>query len=432
MGSVYPRGSKLWIKYKAPDGKWVPKPTYLDVGQEKKAQAVLDRIEELVKQGVVPEDGTPPTLRRYAAQWIARRRQEGMSTVDDDEARLERYVLPSLGARLLTNDDLRPRHFRDLVQSLTTTKSAKGELLAPRTVHHIYATLHAMLQDAVVDELLETNPCLLKRRDLPRKRDKDPKWRGGAVFTRSEVEQIISDVRIPEDRRVLNALLLLGGYRFGEAAALRVGDYDPTLKPLGRMLVTASFDVKRHAEKGVKTETPRQVPVHPTLAKVLATWLLSGWQRMMGRPPRPDDLLIPSREGRHRNVNHALKRFHEDLERVGLRRRRIHDSRRSFISLALADGARKDVLKWVTHGPPGDIMDLYTTLPWSALCEAVSCLRIDLLEGKLIELPRAVAVGAEADFGTVLGTVESPVAISERLQLLRERGGRDSNPRPPA
>jgi hypothetical protein len=31
--------------------------------------------------------------------------------------------------------------------------------------------------------------------------DKDPTWRSGAVFTREEVEQLISDGRIPEERR---------------------------------------------------------------------------------------------------------------------------------------------------------------------------------------------------------------------------------------
>lgn len=64
------------------------------------------------------------------------------------------------------------------------------------------------------------------------------------------------------------------------------------------------------------------------------------------------------------------------------------------MSLSLADGARKDILRWVTHGPEGDIMDLYTTLPWSALCEEVAKLKIELREGKLIELPK-VAVAAE-------------------------------------
>lgn len=48
------------------------------------------------------------------------------------------------------------------------------------------------------------------------------------------------------------------------------------------------------------------------------------------------------------------------------------------MSLALADGARGDHLKWVTHGKQSTVMDLYTTLPWATLCEAVACLRVDL------------------------------------------------------
>ena len=54
----------------------------------------------------------------------------------------------------------------------------------------------------------------------------------------------------------------------------------------------------------------------------------------MGRPPRPEDLIVPSRRGNHRNVNHMGRRLHEDLERLGLRQRNQHDFRRTFISLA--------------------------------------------------------------------------------------------------
>jgi hypothetical protein len=32
----------------------------------------------------------------------------------------------------------------------------------------------------------------------------------------------------------------------------------------------------------------------------------------------------------------GLRRFHEDLERIGLRARRQHDARRTFISIARA------------------------------------------------------------------------------------------------
>jgi hypothetical protein len=51
--------------------------------------------------------------------------------------------------------------------------------------------------DALVDELIESNPCMLHRGELPAKIDKDPGWRTSATFTTREVEQLISDLRIP-------------------------------------------------------------------------------------------------------------------------------------------------------------------------------------------------------------------------------------------
>ncbi len=76
-----------------------------------------------------------------------------------------------------------------------------------------------MFEDALADDLIESNPCAIKRGELPAKIDKDPTWRSGAVFTREEVEQLLSDDRIPEERRTLYALLFLGGMRIGEAEA---------------------------------------------------------------------------------------------------------------------------------------------------------------------------------------------------------------------
>jgi hypothetical protein len=104
-------------------------------------------------------------------------------------------------------------------------------------VRHVYAALHQVLHDAVVDEVIPANPCVLKRGELPPKIDKDPTWRPGAVFTREEVEALCSDPRIPEDRRVLYGIELLTGMRSGEAAALPWRAYDPTPTPLGRLVV---------------------------------------------------------------------------------------------------------------------------------------------------------------------------------------------------
>jgi hypothetical protein len=51
--------------------------------------------------------------------------------------------------------------------------AASGKL-PPRAVRNVYGALHNMFHEAQVDELGDTNPCVLKRGDLPTKIDKDP------------------------------------------------------------------------------------------------------------------------------------------------------------------------------------------------------------------------------------------------------------------
>ena len=38
-------------------------------------------------------------------------------------------------------------------------------------------------------------------------------------------------------------------------------------------------------------------------------------------------------------------------------------------------------------------MDSYTTLPWANVCQEVAKLRVQLVEGKVVTLPRMAAVG---------------------------------------
>jgi hypothetical protein len=279
-----------------------------------------------------------------------------------------------------------------------------------------------MMNDAVADELIASSPCVLKD-ELPAKRDKDRTWRRIAVFTRDEVETIISARETPDDRRVLASLMFLGAMRFGESAALTWRDYDPTCTPLGKLVIEKSYSTKKRKVKGTKTENPREMPVHPTLAKILAAWKLSGFEQLTGRKPRPEDPIVPSRRGAYRNVNASLRRFHEDLERIGLRSRRQHDARRTFISIARADGAVAHTLHFATHGPDGEIMDDYTTLPWSALCAEVAKVRLSIREGRALEMPVAVASGA-SDVVTAAVTALEPVVMSQE----KWRSGRDLNP----
>jgi integrase len=448
MGTVYKRGTKLWIGYKDLDGRVKYASSGLGVGEEEKARELLAEIQRRIaaEREAGATTKKPLTFERYADGWMRARRQRGLSSASVDDGRLRHHAVPALGKMLLS--DIRPRHVRALILDLRKRIGTGPENLAPRTVRKVYGLLHTLFADAVAEELIAQNPCVLRRGDLPKNIDKDAEWRATAVFERREVETVVSSPLTPWDRRVLYALQMLTGARFGEAAAAKWRHYDPTAKPLGKLLITASYDVHKRQEKRVKTELTREVPVHPVLAKILAEWKLRGWAEMMGRSPTPDDLIVPSREGRNRNANTTLRRFHKDLARLGLRKRRQHDMRRTFISLARADGARADVLERVTHGPRGDIMNLYTTLPWALLCEEVVKLRIELIEGRLVELRRAVGHDHDGrpDHDDDADVVEpakpmahglGTTALLQRPDVVgmsnqKERGGRDSNPRPPA
>ena len=92
----------------------------------------------------------------------------------------------------------------------------------------------------------------------------------------------------------------------------------------------------------------------------------------------------------------------------------------------------KDILRWVTHGPtPKEMMDLYSSFDWTALCGEVAKLKLERREGKLFAMPiRAVANGDGRDQSTsasILGAVlvQSWCSPWKRLELRRKKSDPD-------
>ncbi len=78
--------------------------------------------------------------------------------------------------------------------------------------------------------------------------------------------------------------------------------------PLGKLVIEKSYSTKKRKVKGTKTENPREMPVYPTLARILAEWKLAGFEQLTGRTLRPDDPIVPSRRGAYRE-RQRLRRF---------------------------------------------------------------------------------------------------------------------------
>ncbi|MFN0248726.1 MAG: hypothetical protein ACKV2T_17690, partial [Kofleriaceae bacterium] len=448
MGSVYARWKTLWLKYRDETGKAVSRSSGYKLGQEAEARGLLAELERRVAEAVVPPVVTgarasaavdqPPLLVRaaglmvqeYAERWI-KGREGRVESVGDEHGRLKNHVYPRIGHLLMR--DVRPRHIRDFILDLSTAKvrrrgTGKGEgtsKIAPRTVRHVYATLHRMFRSAVIDEEIETNPVVVEKGVLPKNVDKDPSWRASAVFDRPELISLVSDPRIPEVRRVLNALKGLAALRHGEAAGLRWSDYDITRTPLGKFVVARSYEKER-----TKTQVSREVPVHPVLAAILGSWRDRGWSRTFGRDPAADDLIVPGRDRKVWEAHDADDFFKEDLGTLGLRNRRGLDLRRTFITLAQVDGARRDLLKVMTHGPAAaDIVSMYTSFPWASLCDEVSKLGITLpstvievVEEK-IETNPGRPVACETATGESYRSIDFPSALEPLARFERATYG---------
>lgn len=396
MSSIYARGGQLWARIKglkAP-GKWDSVATGYLVGQERQAQRYADEAQNQIdKKLAASATATGPlTVAAYAEEWFPVREKLKVRSWKLERGQLRNHVLPHIGH--LPVPDVGKNDIRDLMRKV------REGTLAARTVLEIYGVTCRLFAYAVENDVIATSPCKLKRRgrELPKKRDADSEWRGLATYTDHEVQRLFSDSLVPVERRVQYALKSLGSLRHEEMAALRWRHYDPTLEPLGALTIAWAYDSRACEEKETKTGDTRRMPVHPTLAKILAAWKLSHWERIYGRAPGPDDLIVPTRTLRHINASDAGHAQTADLKTLGLRvsagkrrNRGGHDLRAWFITACQIHGAHRDLLKVCTHGPGNNVQDGYTRAPWASLCDEVAKLKCLILGGEVLELATSFA-----------------------------------------
>lgn len=346
MASVFIKRGRYWARLKGDKqpGKWSNAPMQTAdrdeaVKRAKLAQQTIDKRNRTRTAGA-------DTLREFVRSWLTKR-QEADHDWKKDRGKLRKHILPALGDVALA--DITTAMVADLVHDLRFKKKK-----ANRTTRNIYSVLAAVLRDAAMAGKIATSPCILTEVQLGAIVDKDPEWRDGAVFTRDEASQMLGDPRIPLDRRMVYAFGLLAGLRPGEAAALRWRHLDTTATPLPRLTVALSYSTSRSQTKRTKTESVRHVPVHPTLAAMLAEWRGACWGAGADDliVPLPPDVKRTRRKGeRFRGTDYTGKRWREvDLPALGWRARSVYDTKSTFITLAIEDGADPTILEErVTH-----------------------------------------------------------------------------------
>lgn len=339
-------------------------------------RAVYPRVVRASPPPAEELSGEAVTVLGYARLWVAKQTYE---SAPKDKANIEIYLAPAPIASMLLAE-LKAKHILAHIQWLKAKPSNRGGTLAPRTVRSAYDVLRRSLDAAVIDELLPSNPCAPVRGKLPSIEDKNPAARQDWLYSRDEIVRLISDSRIQDVRRVSYALQFLTGLRVGELAVLRWKDYDPAMKPLGRLTIARAVKSVSKREAQTKTSAVKLVPVHPTLAPLIDAWKAAGWKAYMSRDPEPGDLVVPNQFGEVRNTNRHNRDLGRDCKRLGIVHRHQHAMRHTFITHVQDDGADGAVIRWITHAPPRTAFDSYTRGQWLRLCAEIVKLAIKLPE----------------------------------------------------
>lgn len=257
-GTLERRPSGKWrFRICGPDGKRRTSPTY---ATREEAQRVLDAaLYELAGGGMAPVGAV--TLAGYGEAWLARRT---VRSAADERSLWGRHVAGTpLSAMPLA--EIRRRHIRDFFAELARKRKwvakrggergervASDECLSPQTVKLVFALLHRMLNEAIVDEIITTNPAHGHR--LPRQEadaDAEDKW---TFLAADEIELLLACEEIPEKARSVYEVAIFTGMRQGELWGLRWGD-------LSLDAERPECVVRRSYEGPTKAGKPRRFPL---------------------------------------------------------------------------------------------------------------------------------------------------------------------------
>jgi len=412
-GTIERRQGRWYAKLSLGDGR--RKKVALPRGiSEAMARNLAEKMAEDLAAGVFvpppPRGGATATagdlesVEQWCTRWCRWRREKGYSSVKDDEGRLKNHVFAEFGSRPIKR--VTRKDIERLVEKLDA-KALAGEI-SWKTAVNVWAVVTKMFKDACRSKLLslrarEDNPCT----------DVEGPDRGGAkakcFLYPSEFIAFVTCEKVPLLWRRLVAVAVYLGVRAGELEALEWDDIDIEH---GKVTIHRSIDREDGATKGTKSEETRPFGLEPNLMPLL--WQMcvdaGGKGRVFPGMPRPRDLAEKLRDYLKLAGVTRAELFISDATRINLR---WHDLRASTVTwMAVRGETAEKIMQRVGHED------------WDTM-------------KKYLRTAEALAVA----FGEVFPALPPgllgagvPSALSPFLPNLpkQQRGGRDSNPRPPA
>lgn len=258
------------------------------------------------------------------------------SSIRNYEGWLDRYVLPTVGDRLL--GDVRRADVQDLVDQLI------GRGLAGSTVRNALDPLRRIMDRALKRDLIAIAPTDgIEWPAASRIRDR--------VANPAEATALIA--ALPDSDRALWATAMYAGLRAGELRALRVQAVD---LDAGLIHVVAGWD-DEEGEIEVKSRSgERVVPIIVELRPLLASHLMA-----TGRRGKPDALVFGRTDADPFLRSTPRSRARKAWAATGLQPITMHECRHSYASTMVAAGVDPgEVMRRMGHSTIAMTLDRYT------------------------------------------------------------------------
>jgi integrase len=309
------------VRFTAPNGSYVTAPHTFAARIDAEAW-LADRRREIDTNAYNPAAIGKPgrvTFGDYAATWLANRHVAGRPIKARTRAHytaiLEAHLLPTFGARPLaaiTPSDVRDWHATTLVDR-------------PTMRSHAYSLLRTVFTSAVVDELVDANPCRIVGAGRSKRVVK--------IKPASVDELAVLTAQMPERLQLMVILAGWCGLRFGETVELRRGDVD---------LADEEIRIRRAAvrTKGAYTITSpksdagmRNVAIPPHIIPLIEDHL----SKYVGTGR--DSLVFPAEGGGHLQPSTLYRHWYKARAVAGRADLRWHDLRHSAAVMAASTGA---------------------------------------------------------------------------------------------